>query len=898
MDPWSWTVDEVVRNLCHLRDLWKDRPNASLPDPEFLEQQLRDNAVDGATLLQDITKETLKDDFGIKKLGERSAIMHAVTVLRTQSQGYISHRSNLETNEQDVKNAVLFASLTNAPSIQTLAVIPPVNPDVVSLSNSQPIPQLRQGETLVTADKGGRKRRRLQPTIVKSSTKTTVEEAGENQYLLRRGVPLDQTFYGDLENGQLLLTDDEDDFEFYRAQTYPLGHKRSLQKRMQHYLQASVEKLDDKRYAIYPYPQRLITKGKGRSITLMKVENNGAVSATKRDAVMLDSREAGEQDIDNNHDWDFLAKWSKGETTEDILPAYGESGSENDFSVDLIKEIEEEVLEREASKTNGILDEEAVNDAIRQAIEMMEAKWHTVKEPKREEGAYRVWRKGQGRRGTLAKDTVKYELRHLDTVLSNLRKAIGDEVWMKTEQVVKQCACMELSIFNKLDLEWKLKLWQRQQAPPRQPPALRLANTIPRKDLEEDVESLESESDHLADFIDIDGDFRMMDGSESPYLSAREEPFGEATPSPPPKLPEYDRNTSVSLVDGPRSSPLPDILEMMSPAVTPHVPFEGQARLHSDVTNSYDTFLSTPVGRESPGSRYPTLIDLTGSSPPPQSPLLEARAPEVPYGDDPENSKNEEVAAWDWDMLESSPDRKRLIMKLFLEMNTAQRAGILESINGLNVAMLIFEIKHGLKGLEVGLKHLPGKSPADYLVTVNLARLFTCWYYGKRAYWSSDIGHQDINEILNAEDADEDMEGFLVFSKRLVQKSDLFDAEEGNMPRKKRRKLVPKSEKTRGLQEDAHMRQQEEKDRISQNMAHLGSSFQAEGDQGTPGIPINPGKRAEDEFVFINRHIAPSLKPYQIEGVRFLWREILNLDEGRQGCLLAHTMGLGKTLQT
>ncbi|RMZ78591.1 hypothetical protein DV738_g3776, partial [Chaetothyriales sp. CBS 135597] len=51
-----------------------------------------------------------------------------------------------------------------------------------------------------------------------------------------------------------------------------------------------------------------------------------------------------------------------------------------------------------------------------------------------------------------------------------------------------------------------------------------------------------------------------------------------------------------------------------------------------------------------------------------------------------------------------------------------------------------------------------------------------------------------------------------------------------------------------------------------------------------------------EPFVSLDPHIAARAKPHQIAGIRFLWREVIE-DPKHQGCLLAHTMGLGKTMQ-
>lgn len=59
---------------------------------------------------------------------------------------------------------------------------------------------------------------------------------------------------------------------------------------------------------------------------------------------------------------------------------------------------------------------------------------------------------------------------------------------------------------------------------------------------------------------------------------------------------------------------------------------------------------------------------------------------------------------------------------------------------------------------------------------------------------------------------------------------------------------------------------------------------------------INDGKNFDDGkgYVYVPRQIADRIKSHQLEGVRFMWNQLV---VNRQGCLLAHTMGLGKTMQ-
>ncbi|KAM3500802.1 hypothetical protein MY10362_006098 [Beauveria mimosiformis] len=66
----------------------------------------------------------------------------------------------------------------------------------------------------------------------------------------------------------------------------------------------------------------------------------------------------------------------------------------------------------------------------------------------------------------------------------------------------------------------------------------------------------------------------------------------------------------------------------------------------------------------------------------------------------------------------------------------------------------------------------------------------------------------------------------------------------------------------------------------------------------SPRFIINESKANDQGFIYIHPEISSRIKEHQIEGVRFLWNHIVRDSGERQGCLLAHTMGLGKTMQT
>jgi SNF2 family DNA or RNA helicase len=127
--------------------------------------------------------------------------------------------------------------------------------------------------------------------------------------------------------------------------------------------------------------------------------------------------------------------------------------------------------------------------------------------------------------------------------------------------------------------------------------------------------------------------------------------------------------------------------------------------------------------------------------------------------------------------------------------------------------------------------------------------------------------------------------------------------------RLKRKKKLIEDENARGLRERNHDRlaqQAERRRKLLASQPDLGES------QGDSDIIINQSKLDDQDFVYVNPKIGRRIKKHQIEGVRFLWNQIVTVDTdameiaddeeannetGLTGCLLAHTMGLGKTMQ-
>lgn len=81
---------------------------------------------------------------------------------------------------------------------------------------------------------------------------------------------------------------------------------------------------------------------------------------------------------------------------------------------------------------------------------------------------------------------------------------------------------------------------------------------------------------------------------------------------------------------------------------------------------------------------------------------------------------------------------------------------------------------------------------------------------------------------------------------------------------------------------------------------HVNDAYNVPDEQGR--VVINIGHPEGEEDIFLAPQIARIIKPHQIGGVRFLFDNIIESVERFStstgfGCILAHSMGLGKTLQ-
>lgn len=141
-----------------------------------------------------------------------------------------------------------------------------------------------------------------------------------------------------------------------------------------------------------------------------------------------------------------------------------------------------------------------------------------------------------------------------------------------------------------------------------------------------------------------------------------------------------------------------------------------------------------------------------------------------------------------------------------------------------------------------------------------------------------------------------------------VEKKGGNDDEEVESEKRVKRKLLRHDQ----LADDTKLAQREESDRIkrldkknerlSQFIESQRSSQEESQLQVDPNEVLLDFDTKKDERILVHREITKHLKPHQVEGIKFMYDccygSVDNLEKfPGSGCILAHCMGLGKTLQ-
>ncbi|XP_066374559.1 protein CHROMATIN REMODELING 20-like isoform X2 [Miscanthus floridulus] len=138
-------------------------------------------------------------------------------------------------------------------------------------------------------------------------------------------------------------------------------------------------------------------------------------------------------------------------------------------------------------------------------------------------------------------------------------------------------------------------------------------------------------------------------------------------------------------------------------------------------------------------------------------------------------------------------------------------------------------------------------------------------------------------------------------SKRRMKKSIRRIMDDTELAEETKRKIA--MEKAR----QDHLKSMQEQSATKLRSENVGTPFEVPAEiclqDAGDGLIVNLAREEDEEPVRIPSSMSSKLKPHQVEGIRFIWENVIQSvkkvksgDKGL-GCILAHNMGLGKTFQ-
>jgi SNF2 family DNA or RNA helicase len=531
----------------------------------------------------------------------------------------------------------------------------------------------------------------------------------------------------------------------------------------------------------------------------------------------------------------------------------------SEWDDETLQEIEEERRENEANKDlKPFLSQDEVQDTLDHEIERITTHWRERKRSKLEREAYRIWTSSR-RRGTRTHEVI--EARKRATVfherIQSLSSQILEEKWQTNEEVRHQAQCLEQSLKDKLYQLWLIDTLELRREPPRPPPAPRPPNQRDKKPADPSNELLTSSEDE--DFIVPDDEAL---GGES--------------------------------MSGVEYGPL--------------VPVKSELVDFIDLTQSGTRAAKTTA----------TYIDLT-TEPAPSSQKAQSKSDQGLLYMDPPSIESlesvEDIYAFGGDHWSDQQDPWRLAICMLGKLSFGRRRGIFETLR-VNSADDVWRasVLAFLSNPPQNLEQL-GQSEKE-TVDFDISRVFL-GHIRLRVVSEKRMTPPTKRSIKKLRDGREKFFApFCDFVRRLepifprenqIYRTDAFDMdladedEEEDAGERTPSKLRKVAREIVQDKDAVHLREREQrraKDLEARRLklrSVLATSGQVSQDKSR--LIINEAKEEDQSLLYVNEEIGKSIKDHQIDGVRFLWNQIILDPEYRQGCLLAHTMGLGKTMQ-
>lgn len=586
----------------------------------------------------------------------------------------------------------------------------------------------------------------------------------------------------------------------------------------------------------------------------------------------------------------------------DVLSLLGESSSEGEYDTETREEMEEDERQFHLDAppdTSGTLRDAEFNEIVDEYINSRKSQFIEIRLPKEQPKGFQIWVSGQ--KFPSMKNQISTRLAHLEKRCQALRKALAEAQHSSRSSLVQACACLDPTVIDICLDQWKLSVLEKASPPakiarpPRTPrPEKPSVNSDGEETLSSDLDSVhdpEVEDDESREQSEDDfeeSEIAQDEEEPHPRTAYRSGPFHDYSSDedlshlfyeeenyepPATKRRRLDKN---SVHQDSSTSPLMPMstLPFDQDVVMPPKECEGEGQMQSN---------TSPV---SP-MRLKTNVSVDSAS-----------------GNNDET--NEAVRVFDdvysmmWATIEESGNRFHLLAKGLTSLPNNRIAQLSKFLGTYMPSLYREHAREALKNMSEDSSVIEGwdleESHSAMLMTV----LFVSWINVIQVPPGGFTAKQ-AKAALVAIGGDRDDDQFAPFLqclndllrgyKRWLTLSSRVKSDEMNpaIQRGKRKLIDPTIALTRAQREG---KEREEK-QAEAKRALLPSPF-AQGNAHRENTPQPVSFKTP--MICLDPYIAQYVKPHQLTGIQFMFREIIE-NKRQEGCLLAHTMGLGKTMQ-
>ncbi|ORY17658.1 P-loop containing nucleoside triphosphate hydrolase protein [Clohesyomyces aquaticus] len=540
-------------------------------------------------------------------------------------------------------------------------------------------------------------------------------------------------------------------------------------------------------------------------------------------------------------------------------------------SRDVSSDAEAEVYRMTKDQVNAVMDER---------IAYYRADWSLRKLPEEQRLAFNRWNNpGSPDDRFFFARLTRREIQKFRTRIRTIRRDIQQLVWSDEEALRQLCASFENTVYEMEKERFNLDLYLRDSPPPKvhipRMPKRSRDQVLPRSStIEEEGEEITSDDDSsytsdtggetdLGDFIISDGEYS---DHEAPDNGASGKEIEDVT------------DGGGMQVDSPTAS-------------TSQLPIRVENFIDLESSDTQSDCVSPPTPAPAPLHSLPVSSFRTAN---------------------PAQASADEIASWPWDeIVDDDHANQRILLKLLFDMGSTGRSMLSTRISQISRSTLIREIRRCVEMFSRQEDKMEGVLRDDLIKIITMTKLFLSFYL------IDDFSEKAVTEVdlaeINGVDLDFDLRSFFEFTEKylrsifarqvaatptkLSQVITISSDDDSEAPRPKRQKKPTESaQRAKKRQDMAHERQRRQLDQASGQQSVQADVLVTSSNANVHDLIV--GTHGEQDAVYLCNEFSQAIKPHQAEGVRFMWREVVSAPDDDCGCVLAHTMGLGKTFQT